>query len=98
MIDLLKGEHMRDIERINRILELIKEIWLYDPDLRFLQMIGNIESRYSKDNSNIGLIEYEIEEKGAPFKYSYTDLFYLEDDKLEIYLIELLNEKKQTKS
>lgn len=30
---------MRDPERIHRILELVEQLWLKDPDLRLLQLL-----------------------------------------------------------
>lgn len=32
---------MRDPKRINKILNLIKQIWKNNPDLRLCQLIGN---------------------------------------------------------
>jgi hypothetical protein len=45
---------MREPERIERILELFKQIWIKQPDSRFLQMISNIEWRYSAANNDAG--------------------------------------------
>jgi len=88
---------MREIERIDRILDLIKELWMLDPDLRFLQMMWNLQAGYSRDNNGEGLIEYEVLENGVPYKYQYSDLFHLEDDKLEKYLVALIESKRKNK-
>jgi len=84
---------MREYERIDRILELVRQMWLQDPDSRFLQLISNIESYYSIDNDGEGLVEYTELENGVPWSYRYIDLFNLEDDKLELYLQEKLAER-----
>ena len=88
---------MRERERIDRILVLIKELWLLDEDSRFLQMIFNLERSYSKNNNNEGLVRYEEMENGRPWEKNYTDLFHLDDNKLEAYLGRLISEKKNMK-
>lgn len=37
---------MRDKARINKILKIIKDIWEENPDLRFVQLIGNVTTNY----------------------------------------------------
>lgn len=74
---------MRDFKRINEILDLIKSIWVKDPDLRFFQLIFNIQSKYSNDNNNFGKIE--LSEKDGLTKIGY-DFFNLEDDEILKYL------------
>ena len=32
---------MRDPKRITKILKLIEKIWIYQPDLRLCQLLGN---------------------------------------------------------
>jgi len=86
---------MREFERISRVMKLIEQLWSLDPDQRFLQLISNLESSYSKDNNNKGLIEYEKIENGVPWKYRYIDLFNLEDDKLERYLLDLISRRRK---
>lgn len=86
---------MREFERINRVMKLIEQLWILDPDQRFLQLISNLQSSYSKDNNNKGLIEYEQIENGVPWKYRYIDLFSLEDDKLERYLLDLISRRRE---
>ena len=84
---------MRDPERIDRILSLIKEIWLKDEDSRFIQLVENIKCNYSKDNDNKGKVTYKKDESGVLWQYSYVDLFNLEDHELERYLERNLKEK-----
>lgn len=43
---------MRDKKRINRILSKIKKIWSENPDLRFNQLMVNINLNNSKSMSN----------------------------------------------
>jgi uncharacterized protein YihD (DUF1040 family) len=43
---------MRNPERIDRILNLIKEIWIQQPDTRFLQLVDNLTWEFSKQNNN----------------------------------------------
>jgi hypothetical protein len=88
---------MREPERIERILDLLKQIWIKQPDSRFLQMISNIEWRYSDANNDAGK-EYSYSKWETPrgdviFNKDVTsvDLFYLEDDKLELFLQDYLN-------
>jgi hypothetical protein len=94
---------MREPERIERILELINQIWKLQPDSRFMQMISNISWNYSADNNDAGK-EYSYSKWETPkgdviFNKDVVDvdLFHLEDDKLEKYLegyLEKLNEVK----
>lgn len=48
---------MRNPERINRILNLIKRIWKKNPDLRLCQLIGNVfphgEDNYYKEDDEL---------------------------------------------
>lgn len=42
---------MRDPERIQRIINLIKEIWLEIPDWRFAQLVSNFHIIGDKDDT-----------------------------------------------
>lgn len=42
-----RGEKMREKERINRITSLIQRIWEQQPDMRFNQLISNLQHIYS---------------------------------------------------
>ena len=77
---------MRDPKRIPEILDLLKQLWEKDQDLRFFQMIYTLQYEYSNQNNNIGKIEIK-EELG----YSSVgfDFFSVEDEQL----IKLLKEK-----
>ena len=74
---------MRDPKRIQKILELINQIWMKDPDLRFQQLIYNLQSGYSHQNGGIGKIQ-EIEKDG--FTRVGFDLFNVEDESFIEYL------------
>ena len=88
---------MREIERINRIISLIKKIWHKHPDTRFNQLIHNLSWEYANRN-NKKYIEYSYSkfenEKGTIFNKDVVnvDLFYVEDDEFEKFLIDYLNE------
>lgn len=79
-------------------MKLVEEQWMKNPDMRFLQLISNLERSYSRDNNDAGLIEYEELENGVPWKRSYVDLFNLEDNKLEMYLRKKLSQGNKSKS
>ena len=91
---------MREPERIDRILSLIKQIWQLQPDSRFMQMISNISWNYSADN-NDAYKQYSYSKWETPKAtifnkdVSYVDLFHLEDDKLEKYLEEYLEKVRE---
>ena len=80
---------MRPIERIDEISELIKKIWEREPDLRYLQLIYNLQSGYSFKNEDLGKIEETTKEGFSRIGY---DLFNTEDDDFLEYLKKHLNE------
>lgn len=76
---------MRDPARIREMLDLIERIWEKDSDLRFMQLIYNLQSGYSFNNSDLGKIQ-EIENDG--FSRIGFDLFNIEDESILEYLKE----------
>jgi hypothetical protein len=89
---------MRELERIERILDLLKQIWIKQPDSRLMQMMSNISWNYSAANNDAGK-EYAYSKWETPKgdvifnkDVAIVDLFYLEDDKLEKFLQEYLKE------
>jgi len=74
---------MRNPNRIRELLDLVNRIWLNDPDLRFNQLIYNLQSGYSHSNGEVGKIT-EPEVDG--FARVGFDLFNLEDDLFLEYL------------
>ncbi|MGE7781587.1 hypothetical protein ACQKL0_16830 [Peribacillus sp. NPDC097264] len=84
---------MRKMERIFSINSLVKELWESQPDMRFLQLLDWIESEYSKQNGGFGqgnLFKRDSYQAEEPF--SYIDLFYLEDELLEQFLLQLVKD------
>lgn len=54
---------MRDPERIERITNLIKEIWLEIPDWRFTQLISNFNIAGHKDFIDFHRDDDEVEKR-----------------------------------
>ncbi|MBY0098692.1 hypothetical protein [Mesobacillus maritimus] len=71
---------MRDRRRIPRIISLLQKIWEQQHDVRFNQLISNLQSQYSLLNDNYGKKEIDSN------RGTYLDLFFLEDDKWELFL------------
>jgi hypothetical protein len=94
---------MREPERIERILNLIKQIWIKQPDSRFMQMMSNISWNYSAANNDAykeySYSKWETQKGDVIFNkdVANVDLFHLEDDKLEEYLQEFLKEIMEVK-
>lgn len=79
---------MRKKARIQRILMLLQTIWEQQPDVRFNQLISNLQHMYSAQNQGYG--KRKVKEQnllGKEVDSSYLDFFYLEDDisQLAIY-------------
>lgn len=71
---------MRDRRRIPRIIALLQKIWEQQPDVRFNQLISNLQSKYSHQNDNYGKKVIDSN------RGTYLDLFFLEDDNWEMFL------------
>jgi uncharacterized protein YihD (DUF1040 family) len=74
---------MRDPERIPQILDLLHQIWKRDLDLRFNQMIYNLQREYSYLNNDMGKI---VEKRPDGYEITGFDLFNLEDDEFINFL------------
>ncbi|MCC2618356.1 DUF1040 family protein [Aestuariibacter halophilus] len=74
---------MRDPNRIKQLLLLLEKLWQKDPDLRFNQLLYNLQYEFSKENDGIGQVK-EVESDG--FTRIGFDLFNLEDDAFLEYL------------
>jgi len=48
---------MRNPNRIPIVLELIKEEWLKDPDLRFFQLVHNLQSQLGNKSGDLHYME-----------------------------------------
>lgn len=66
---------MRDPERIKRILTLLQQIWEHQPDIRFNQLVSNLQSLYSQDNNSYGRREVFTKNYIDLEKTSYLDFF-----------------------
>lgn len=71
---------MRDRRRIPRIISLLQKIWEQQHDVRFNQLISKLQSQYSLLNDNYGKKVIDSN------RGTYLDLFFLEDDKWELFL------------
>ncbi|EGQ8132272.1 hypothetical protein C4C99_RS20675 [Vibrio parahaemolyticus] len=68
---------MRDPKRIETTLLLLKELWGNNSDLRFNQLMYNLQREFSLENDGKGQIT-EISQEGI--QHVGYDLFYIEDD------------------
>ena len=84
---------MRDPSRIQELLDLIKELWLKHPDLRFNQLIYILQSEYSLKNDCIGLVK---EQEVDGFAREGFDLFNTEDDDFIKFLKMKISNEKNT--
>lgn len=90
---------MRDPARIQEMLRLIHEIWSKYPDVRFNQLIHNLQSEYtaqSKDWSKTLYEKIESPHMKTTIYHEVTvnDLFSLEDD---LFLRFLENKNREAK-
>ncbi|WP_057776273.1 hypothetical protein [Cytobacillus dafuensis] len=92
-----EGITMRDPRRIKRVLSLLQQIWEYQPDVRFNQLISNLQSLYSQQHDNYGRREVYKKEFIDLEKASYLDFFFLEDDKWEEFLASYLSSIEEAK-
>ncbi|MEI3599092.1 MULTISPECIES: hypothetical protein [Bacillaceae] len=91
-----RGGKIREIERINRIMSLIQRIWEEQPDLRFNQLISNLQYMYSSQNEGYGQrMMIEKESSVDETESSYLDFFYLEDKEWEAFLQKIVDDQKK---
>jgi len=81
---------IRDPKRISKLLELIRQAWEKDPDLRFNQLIYNLQGGYSHVNNGEGKVEEVVDERYSRVGF---DLFNLEDEKFIQYLNKYLDDE-----
>jgi len=74
---------MRDPDRMHKILGLLEQVWAKDPDLRFNQLLYNLQYGYSQSNGGIGQVK---EATSDGFERIGFDLFNLEDDDFISYV------------
>lgn len=77
---------VRDPKRIPRILTLLFKIWEQQQDLRFNQLVQNLQALYSQQNNNYGKRDFYEKDGEISYQNYYIDLFYLEDDQWEQFL------------
>lgn len=85
---------MRNPERIIYMMSVIEKIWQTHPDLRFNQLILNLQQEYRISNGVKNIIVYEKEEQNGIIAFKESSipptLFHVEDDNfidfLERYL------------
>lgn len=58
------GKTVRDITRIERVLNLLRAVWHTNPDMRFWQLVEMLEYRYGvKQNRDLFFLEDDEFEK-----------------------------------
>ncbi|SOB90515.1 hypothetical protein SAMN05880501_101173 [Ureibacillus xyleni] len=86
---------MREHARIQRILSLLETIWQQQPDVRFNQLISNLQHMYSAQNEGYGKRKMKEQDfLGKEVDSSYLDFFYLEDVKWEAFLDSIVEKAK----
>jgi hypothetical protein len=94
---------MREHERIERVLNLIKQIWDCQTDSRFMQLMSNlswgINAAHDDKYRNYAYSKWETPKGDVIFNKDAVsvDLFHLEDDKLEKFLQNYLDEIMEVK-
>ncbi|MFK8001267.1 MAG: hypothetical protein AB8H86_16855 [Polyangiales bacterium] len=74
---------MRDPDRIPEILGVLNQLWSKDPDLRFNQLLYNLQSQFAGENEGRGRIKEAREDGSARVGF---DLFSLEDEEFLRFL------------
>ncbi|MCG7497507.1 DUF1040 family protein [Vibrio sp. Of7-15] len=77
---------MRDPERLDELLGLVRTLWKEDEDLRFNQLIYNLQREFSFLNNNLGKV---VEKAEDGFESVGFDFFNVEDG----LFIEFLKQK-----
>ncbi|EKB1966238.1 TPA: hypothetical protein NKA96_004831 [Vibrio parahaemolyticus] len=83
---------MRDPKRIEITLSLLSELWESNADLRFNQLMYNLQSEFSFENDGKGQVT-EISQEGIE-SIGY-DLFYIEDDVFIQFLERKLTQQRR---
>lgn len=84
---------MREKARIQRILSLLETIWQRQPDVRFNQLVSNLQYMYSAQNEGYGKRKVVEKCDSGDMETSYLDFFYLEDTEWEGFLKSIVEEK-----
>ena len=83
---------MRPPERINEILELMEQIWKFDPDMRFMQLVYVLQMRFTESQDERGRI-IETHKDGS--QRIGFDLFNSEDKAFQRFLENYLQKLKE---
>lgn len=84
---------MREKPNIERIIVLLKQVWEKFPDMRFHQLVSNLQHMYSAQNDEYGRRRViQREDSGYEFESSYLDFFYLNDKDWERFLLSMLTD------
>lgn len=92
MQTLCVNKIMRDPSRIQELLKLLEQAWSRDPDLRFNQLLYNLQYGYTQSNGGIGQVK---EYSSDGFERIGFDLFNLEDDDFINYVRTVVKKPKQ---
>jgi hypothetical protein len=86
---------MREKARIQRISALLETIWQQQPDVRFNQLISNLQYMYSAQHGGYGKRKMKEQDfSGKEVDSSYLDIFYLEDTEWEAFLESIVGKEK----
>lgn len=90
---------MNNTEKIKIMTQMLEEIWLRSPELRFNQLIHHLQVEYNNIyNGNNTKKVYDKEEKNGLIVFapeSCVDLFHVEDSSFMEYLQLYLNATKE---
>ncbi|WP_077305750.1 hypothetical protein [Terribacillus halophilus] len=79
----------------SKVLDLIHEVWQHHPTMRFFQLLDWLEHEYSSRNNSFGKREgVEILAKGDKQPFSFIDLYYLDDEHFEEFLLQIVSEQR----
>lgn len=83
---------MRNPKRIKTIMNILTEIWELQPDIRFNQLIHNLQTEYANKYPAYYRKAFEEEVGWGMIPIVYKDLFNVEDDEFLTFLQEKLDE------
>ena len=82
---------MRNPKRIKTIMNILTEIWELQPDIRFNQLIHNLQTEYANKYQAYIRKAYVDEVGLVMTPVTYTDLFNVEDGDFLTFLQEKLD-------
>ena len=74
---------MRDPERIDELLHLIKANWMQDSDMRFMQLLYILQSEIAREDGEIWTVKEKVEHDHSRIGF---DMFNFEDVELITFL------------